>query len=168
MRGRCGASQLRIAFDDRFVDATVLFACLVQRVVGGAAVPQADSHGASREAGQERGEDRVSGGPGDDRMERDVRFHQLLDGLRGAHLLETAPQLNLLVAVDARRGQAGGGCFQDASDLVKLHSGLAEQKVADEVSALEQQVGLEAAHVRAVALADLEHPKLRQGSHRFP
>src|SRR5207237_552173 len=103
-RGR-GARQLRIARRDRLVDAPVLFASLVERVVGGAAVPQPDAHRPRGKAREQRREESVAGRRRDDGVEGDIGLHELLDRVRGAHTLEDRPQLLLLARVDAAGGE---------------------------------------------------------------
>src|SRR5205807_7286459 len=83
------------------------------------------------------------------------------------HTLEDPPQLLLLARGDAAGSERGRGRFQDAAHLVKLDLGLAEEQMADEAGALQEQPGLEAADVSPVALADLQHAQLGQGAHRL-
>ncbi len=83
------------------------------------------------------------------------------------HALEPASKLLLALAVDAGGGKRRGSRLQDAAHLIQVELALAEEQVADESGAFQEQVGLEAADVRAVALPDLEHPQLRQRAHRL-
>ena len=100
-------------------------------------------------------------------MKCDVGLDQLLDVLGLGHALQDLRQLRLLLGLDASGGQRGDRRLEDAPDLVELDLGVAEEQVADEVGALEQEAGLEAAHVSPIALLDLEHAQLGERTHRF-
>src|SRR5437868_11464520 len=167
MRGRRRTSQLRVTGHDRLVDSPVLLAGLIQRVVRRTAMPQAHAHRSGRQAGQQRRQHGVAGGPGDDRVKGDVRLDQFLHCAGHAHALEALPEVVFLRRVDASGGQRRGRGLEDAPHLVELDLGLAEQQVADETGALQEQGRLEAADIRAVALTHLQHAQLRQRAHRF-
>src|SRR5260370_18639862 len=102
----------------------------------------------------------VYGGSSEHGVECDVRLDQHLLSLGLRHALEPASQLLPALIVDASCGERSGRGLQDAAHLVEVEFAIAEQQMADEPGALQEQVGLEAAHVRAIALPDLEHAQL--------
>ena len=114
------------AGDERFVDSPMLFTSLLERVVGGAPVPQADSHRSRREACEKRRQDRVASGLGDQGVERDIGLDQLLNAVRRSHALEALPEVDLLLGVDPAGRQGRGRRLEDAPHLVQLELGLAE------------------------------------------
>src|SRR2546423_13218977 len=101
-------------------------------------------------------------------MKRYIGFDELLDSLRIAHPLETRPQLLLPLLVDARGGQCRCCRLEDAAHLIERHRAFSQQQVTDKTGALQQQVWLEAADVRPVALAHLEHSELGERADRLP
>jgi hypothetical protein len=70
--------------------------------------------------------------------------------------------------VDSRRGQGDRGGLQDAPYLDQLQDGPVLHQVDDETQPGQQEVGLKARHVRAVAPADVENLGVDQRPNRLP
>ena len=71
------------------------------------------------------------------------------------------------VVVEPRRGHLGRDRLEDPAHLMQLEQRRAGQQVADEAHARQQELGLEARHVGAVADARLEHADQRERAHRL-
>ena len=88
---------------------------------------------------------------------RDERLRRL----GGVHVGEAGLERGEVVLVEPRRRHPGRDRLEDPPHLVQLEQRRARQQVADEAHARQQQLGLEARHVGAVADARLEHADQR-------
>ncbi len=166
-RGR-RAREVRIASDDRLVDARVLRAREVERNVVGHAMPKTRPHRTRREALEQRAQHGVAGRLPDHVVKRGVGLDEILDAVAGVeHPVELAAQRNLDVVVGPQRRHRGRLGLEHSAHLEQLEHRAAAKQVRREARRLEEVVRLETADVRAVALPHLEHPREREGAHRL-
>ena len=103
----------------------------------------------------------------DDPVELLVCGDECLRRLGHVHPFEAVLEGGVVILGQARRRHAGRDGLEDAPHLVELEQGVARDEVADETHAGEEELGLEARHVGAVADSRLEHADQGQRPHRL-
>ena len=101
----------------------------------------------------------------DDPVELLVCGDECLRRLGLVHPREADLERGVVVLGQARRSHPRRDGLEDAADLVELEQGVARDEVADEPHARQEELGLEARHVGAVADARLEDADQGQGPH---
>ena len=160
-----GARALGVAVAQRVVDVPVAPLRHLDRVLLDDRAPEARAQRAAGEVLDQRRERRVARGRDDDAVELLVGRDEGLRRLGGVHLREAALERGEVVLVEPRRRHLGRDRLEDPPHLVELEQRRARQQVADEAHAGQQQLGLEARHVGAVADARLEHADQRERAH---
>jgi len=84
------------------------------------------------------------------------------------HAFETALESDEVVLREPRRSHRGGNGLEDSSYLVYLEQCRAGEEVAHEAHSGQEEIGVEAGDVRAVADAGVEHADEGQRPYRLP
>ena len=162
-----GPRTLGVAVAQCVVDVPVPALRRLDRVLLDHGAPDAGAQCAAREVLDQRGQGRVARGRDDDAVELRVRGDEGLGRGGVVHVREAALQRGEVGLVEPAGRHLGRDRLEDPAHLVQLEHRRSVIRSLMNPMPVEQQLGLEARHVGAIADARLEHPDQRQRAYRL-